>query len=83
MYWVISAALLLAAGFICAFGICEWIVRGRATSLCDRLRPYESDLLPYDTIPWQRPRVERRHQDADLELPSGTQPAPTRREAAY
>lgn len=82
MYWVISAALLLAGGFICAFGFCEWIVRGRATSLRDRFRPYESDLLPYDTIPWQRPCAEHRQVDADFGRSSGARPASTRPEPA-
>lgn len=79
MYWVISAALLLAGGFICAFGLCEWIVSGRATSLRDRLRPYESELLPYETIPWQRARAE--HRRAEDNAGADAQHASTRPEA--
>jgi hypothetical protein len=73
MYWIISAALVLVGGFISAFILSEWIARGRATSLRDRLRPYESELLPYDAIPWDHSRAKQQSGQAFPSATSGAQ----------
>jgi hypothetical protein len=59
------AGVIILGGFICAFVLSECAVRRRGTSSRDRRRPYESELLPHESIPWQRRREEHQVRDAD------------------
>jgi hypothetical protein len=53
MSWIIPTALFLLAGFVCAFGVCEWVVRRRAESSRNRRLRYLGELRLQDSIPWR------------------------------